>query len=425
MPEDLLFYPHDLRAGLEAAVAKMRESIAQYSADRLLNSSEDDLVKYFVGLAMVEPVTLREAEITVAQQETKYDVSHRFEYAVWDRSQPAYVAATLVTMHIPFDGEADLFHNKASTWSMNPPRGSVQGSELVLSYRAPQSEVGGAKMHLESELQKVRQALVWANNDIQAHNRSLEGIARQDVAARRTRLLENQNLVASLGYQLRQRENAPQTYSVPAVRKKTVPVPPPASAAPFVPEPALPDATYEQVLQVLGNMVRVMEQSPEAFATMKEEDLRTHFLVQLNGQFEGRATGETFRGSGSTDILLTEADRSVFIAECKFWKGPQSLHAAIDQLLDYTTWRDAKTAILLFNRNKDYTAVVSAALASLKAHPQVVAPVTTLADTAFRNKLRHRDNHSRLIVLTTLLYNLPAAPSRSARLAPKRNPGPR
>ena len=27
---------------------------------------------------------------------------------------------------------------------------------------------------------------------------------------------------------------------------------------------------------------------------MKEEDLRQHFLVQLNGQYDGEATGETF-----------------------------------------------------------------------------------------------------------------------------------
>jgi hypothetical protein len=55
-------------------------------------------------------------------------------------------------------------------------------------------------------------------------------------------------------------------------------------------------------------MVRVMEQSPHAFATMHEEDLRTYFLVQLNAQYEGQATGETFNFQGKTDILIhTEA----------------------------------------------------------------------------------------------------------------------
>lgn len=420
MDDELLFYPNDLRASLGAEVAKMRRAIAEYNGNKVLNSSEDDLIRYFVALGSVEPVTLRESEITVSQQEATYDVSRRVEYGVYDRSQPCYVPATLVTMHVPFDGEADLLRCRASTFSLNPPRGTVQDSELVLSYLAPQAEIGGAKLHLDGELKKVREGLVWSNNDVQAHNRSLEGVARQDIAERRNRLLANQNLVASLGYPLRQRADAPRTYAVPAVRRKVAPVPPPASTAAFVPEPALPDSVYEQILHVLGNMVQVMEQSPDAFATMKEEDLRAHFLVQLNGQFEGRATGETFHGSGSTDILLTEANRSVFIAECKFWKGPQSLNEATDQLLDYTTWRDAKAAILVFNRNKDFTAVVSAARAALEAHPQTVPPVVTVAETVFRNKIRHRDDASRLILLTTLVYNVPSSRSRSARLAPRR-----
>jgi hypothetical protein len=58
---------------------------------------------------------------------------------------------------------------------------------------------------------------------------------------------------------------------------------------------------------------------------MKEEDLRQHFLVQLNGQYEGRATGETFNFEGKTDILIRAERKNIFIAECKFWDGPDSL----------------------------------------------------------------------------------------------------
>jgi hypothetical protein len=40
---------------------------------------------------------------------------------------------------------------------------------------------------------------------------------------------------------------------------------------------------YEEILRIISNMVAVMERSPKAFRTMEEEDLRQHFLVQLNG----------------------------------------------------------------------------------------------------------------------------------------------
>ena len=54
-------------------------------------------------------------------------------------------------------------------------------------------------------------------------------------------------------------------------------------------------------------MTHVMERSPSAFATADEETLRQHFLVQLNGHFEGQATGETFNAAGKTDILSSQA----------------------------------------------------------------------------------------------------------------------
>lgn len=66
----------------------------------------------------------------------------------------------------------------------------------------------------------------------------------------------------------------------------------------------------------------MIERSPDAFRAMNKEALRQHFLVQLNGQFEGKATGETFNIFGKTDILLREGDRNVLITECKCWKDP-------------------------------------------------------------------------------------------------------
>jgi hypothetical protein len=55
--------------------------------------------------------------------------------------------------------------------------------------------------------------------------------------------------------------------------------------------------------------------------------------VQLNSQYEGGATGETSNFEGKTDILIRTESRTVFIAECKYWRGAKSLLAAIDQLL--------------------------------------------------------------------------------------------
>ena len=166
-------------------------------------------------------------------------------------------------------------------------------------------------------------------------------------------------MASELGFPLRKRENAPTTYAVPMTLQKVIPQMPPASTAPFKPEPTLEMSEYDNILSIISNMVSVIERSPSTFTEIKEEDLRQHFLVQLNGQYSGQATGETFNAHGRTDILIRVDGKNIFIAECKFWRGGEYLVEAINQLLGYTSWRDTKTAILIFNRNKNLSAVLA------------------------------------------------------------------
>src|SRR5260370_9957277 len=164
------------------------------------------------------------------------------------------------------------------------------------------------------------------------------------VVNRKARLLRIRQAGAAIGLPLRRREGAPQTYAVPNVIRKTAIQKPVVNRKGFVPEPALAEQEYDNILSIVRGMVSVMERSPKAFAHMGEEDIRSHFLVQLNGQYQGRATGETFTYQGKTDILIREGDRNVFIAECKIWKGEVELSKAIEQILGYLHWRDTKAA---------------------------------------------------------------------------------
>lgn len=155
-------------------------------------------------------------------------------------------------------------------------------------------------------------------------------------------------------------------------------------------------------------MVAVMERSPKAFKGMKEEDLRQHFLVQLNGQYEGQATGETFNFEGKTDILIRTAGKNVFIAECKFWDGPESIRRAIDQLLGYASWRDTKTAFLVFNRSKNLSSVIQKVKEAVKTHPNVLRELPYASETGLRVVLHHRDDRARELILRVLIFEVPA-----------------
>jgi hypothetical protein len=317
-------------------------------------------------------------------QETKVDVRHDQMRMIDEKSRPALVPGERTEVHVPFEGESDLFYCNPNVYGGSPPRGVVQGNELVLRFEFPSDAPQEVRPQVDKALAQIEKYLGMQQALIEAHNRDMANAAEHAIQQRRTRLLAQSKRAESLGIPIKRRDGAPNTYAVPTTRKRAAPVLPPASSASFVPEPTWAMEQYEQALKIMQDMALVMERSPEAFRSMDEEALRQHFLVQLNGQFEGRATGETFNMAGKTDILLREGDRNVLIAECKFWKGSKAFGEAIDQLLSYATWRDSKTVILVFNRGTETSTVLTGIDTTVKAHSNYKRAINWPHDTGFR-----------------------------------------
>ncbi|MGH9326023.1 MAG: hypothetical protein ACRD2B_04960 [Terriglobia bacterium] len=161
----------------------------------------------------------------------------------------------------------------------------------------------------------------------------------------------------------------------------------------------------------MKNMVHVMELSPHAFAAMGEEDPRSHFLVQLNGAFQGQATGETFNFQEKNDILIRVDGKNIFIAECKFWKGEKSLTDTIDQLLSYLSWRDTKTAVVVFNRNADFSAVLAKISETVPKHSNFRRDLGKEDESTFRYVFVQPNDSNREITLTVMAFDIPTAPA--------------
>ncbi|HMH00003.1 MAG TPA: hypothetical protein VK555_01255 [Terriglobales bacterium] len=147
---------------------------------------------------------------------------------------------------------------------------------------------------------------------------------------------------------------------------------------------------YKQILEIIQNMSIAMERSPTAFAKLEEEHLRFHFLIQLNGVYEGEAMGEAFNYQGKTDILVRSGGHNLFIAECKFWGGEQVLLDTTDQLFRYVTWRDTKTAVIMFVKKKtSFTTFVTQARNFMKKHSDYLSGPVEEGETRFRYMFKH------------------------------------
>lgn len=403
----LLFCTKDLREMLTNLVQAMRNEVEKLDPNRLLNTAPADLAQYLTHKYQVTSVALRKDQWYLTESEAQVDV--RYDPMRWidDKTRPVLLPGQRIEVRIPFDGDRELLYLRGNQITFNPPRAIVENQEIILTYEMPADMPRDIRPEIDSTLQQIEQQLLWQQGMIGAHNASLSQIADDAISVRRQRLLANSGRVSSLGIPVKPRADAPKTYTIPTTFRKATPVLPPATSTPFEPEPAWAIDHYEHALNVIQQMALVIERSPTAFRRMNEEDLRQHFLVQLNGHFQGKATGETFNLEGKTDILLREGSRNVFIAECKFWKGPRKFSEAIDQLLGYAAWRDSKTAILIFNRGTELSVVLSAVCKTAKAHSNFKRSIEWPHETGFRYVFHHNGDPNREFVLSVLVFNVP------------------
>lgn len=405
--EDYLFMGPDWHSVDRHQREQMVAEIEKVDPDRLLNTSVDDLAIYFSDKHKIEVPVLDEENLVVDQREKQIDVSRDQSRYISDRSRSFYIAGSEIAVEIPFTGEAEAFKIQPNPYTLSPPRASVRGNLLMFSITGTNLEATQVREQINRTIRDIQSYLTNLRANVAGLNEQLQGEACRAIESRRNKLLANRNTVASLGFKMKERQNAPKTYVPPEVRKKISPVMPPASSAPYKPEPTLGEKDYEHILGVMQGMTQVMELSPSAFHHVDEEALRSHFLVQLNGHYQGQATGETFNYEGKTDILIRSEGRNIFIAECKFWSGPKKLSETIDQLLGYSSWRDTKTAVIVFNRNRDFSKVLAAIPEAVRAHPQYKKDLPGSTESVFRYLFANRDDRNRELSLTVMAFDVP------------------
>jgi hypothetical protein len=399
---DYLFRRAEIFDVRDHRIRQIEAGIDTIDRNQLLNSSIEDFVCYFTESFKLNCPRLHRDEATVDQREGRVQVHNVFEDRVVETT------GTIIELTVPFEGDGNLFFVKPNTWGSMPPRAQVGAGALTISLAGRELQQTQVKRDLDQQLDLIEEYLGWLRADAEQFNASISKLARERIEQRRAKLLADQNLVSNLGFNLKKRTDAPKTYVAPITKKQIVPRLPPASTAPFKPEPTLAEEEYRSILDIMTNMALVMERSPTAFGTIDEEDLRQHFLVQLNGQYEGQATGETFNFQGKTDILIRVDGQNIFVAECKYWRGRKSYEDTIDQILSYLSWRDTKAAIVIFNRNNGFSNVLSEIQTTTKAHGLYKSGPAKDSDTRFRYIFGQQADPPREVKLTILAFDVPS-----------------
>ena len=93
--------------------------------------------------------------------------------------------------------------------------------------------------------------------------------------------------------------------------------------------------------------------------------------------------------------------------QARYFHNGRSTNQVVPGRID-TSWRDTKTAILVFNRGRALSTVLEKIGPTVAAHANYVREVQYGGETAYRFVLSHRDDAARHLTLTVLVFELPA-----------------
>ncbi len=373
-----------------------------------------------VAVADINDLLARDIDVLVDEMVTPFDrATVRWDDVTMTEPTPAAstvtdvfgdrvrVPQTSTTFTVPVEGDSLLL----TYWShsgapMGGVAGTVRNGSLQFAWTGDLGVNAEAlRKWLDHRRSEVERFLAHNNNDVDGLNRQMRARVRTAIDGRRREELARRDLVGRLPFPIARRPEATRPV---AVQRKQVRLQRSAPAPTFVPEPALEEAMYQDILADCISFATVFERTPSV-EDMPEEEIRNLFLGMLNTNYTGQVAGELFNGAGKTDICIRADDRNVFIGECKLYHGPKAVAEAIDQLLGYLVWRDTKAALLLFVRTGNFTQAVERAVDAVRTHPQCQRTIPAQDPTRRSDYVFTRaDDPSRAIRLALLPFQLRA-----------------
>jgi hypothetical protein len=401
------FAERELRGYLEENDRKMTSHIRQESENYILNVNETEYLNYIVSQFSIDMLriefeggfgTIYEKQVPAEFFPNGFHVTPGKSYSI-----QAYV------YHLPYSGNVDLLKcdtNNPIIWTKDV----FIKDHYICFEEVSFHGLEEIKPRIQNVIDNLKAQLDYLNQEIETYNNTQLRISvERAVSARKQKYLDQSHNLASLGLPIKMQEDLPRTYSIPTPLKtrKSVNTRPSVTTSGSSPDPTLDQSNYRMILQTIHDVGKVFERLPSTYRGKSEEELRDHFLLNLEPRTEGSATGETFNKAGKTDILIRHENSNVFIAECKFWEGPKHYLATITQLLGYLAWRDSKAAIVIFVRNKDFSSVLRAVKETTPDHLNYLGFVNIHDESWFNYRFHITNDRNREVKLAVILFHIP------------------
>jgi hypothetical protein len=396
---------------LYKVLENQRNEAAKYidnlNDDEVMSNSEVILIDN--GITKFEIDTLDVKEEDYSKRVVKQGKVKRFVEPFWrgiNGKEYVDVDGYSFTFFYPFKGDKELFKCQPSTVTLSAFRDfSISGSFIVIkkSLFADNMKSEQDKERLMSEVKREFQSFLGnvmrVNNEITPFNSGLRDLLKKELDKRKNRMNNYFDIAKMFEVKV---DKSEEVHKQIKTKKRIAPI-----SHKYNKEDNyyISSKEYNEILFTIKHNCMTYERTPTTFQGLHEEDLRNLILAALNGVYLGTANGEAFRNKGKTDICIEKQNRAAFVAECKIWRGPGKVEEDILQLDSYLTWRDCKTALIYFVRNKDFLSVIKTIGEKLNDFP-LIRRVELINGNEFACQYVSDKTPGQIINLRVQLFNL-------------------
>lgn len=383
---------------------KIRKEIEAKGKEYLLSIDENEYKSYLINAYTFDLLSIDLASPEIGEPEiTKEWVNN----VIYDRNSEIEVYT--FNLVYKYSGSPEIFKiipNPRTLVTLDVTineRFSTVSFKIIISKRDPDLFNQAKKdreMHAFKNLEQ-------ANSNVQSWNSQLQDSIDSIYNSIKKRYLEENDFFAAINVRINKETLS--VFTPPTLKKKIIPQPTVPKGQEISSEPTMSKEMYDDILKVIYDSGKNMEKKPALYKDKDEEGLRDQFLFVLETRYESTtATGETFNRSGKADIILKYAKdgSNLFVAECKFWHGASEYSKAISQLFDkYLTWRDSKTALIVFVTNKDFSNVLDTIIAETKTHEHFLKENGKRGESSFSYLMKLPQDKNKQIFLEVIAFH--------------------
>ena len=352
--------------------SKMKLEVDEMSDAEIVSCNFNEFADYLADKYYIDPIILFETNIEKKLSKIKVKRENLLRGHP-DERDFFEIDGVKITFKIPYDGDPNLFEIQPSsfiflnfsTQNFVIPYDENCGSfTLDFEYTNQELEDKGEAMNefvqkqFEHEFRNYKTMIGYVNEEVASYNNSLIELSLRFLEDRKKKAYSFSVISKALKIPLICSKNAPNIKPIQLKRIIRQPSTKP-TVTQITSEPYISDSDYDNINNIISMCGTTMEKTARTYFANTEEELRDHLLAALNTHYDA-VTGETFRKIGKADIHIEFQNKAAFIGECKIWHGERLFRSAIQQVLNYSTWRDLKVSVIVFNKeNRSFQHILS------------------------------------------------------------------